>query len=386
VRVLFVISDLGFHGAQKQVVELARELVRRGHAALIYTLNDDRPRAAELRGSGVELTVDQKRRRLDPAVLLRLRRTIRAWRPDIVHGFLYDGELYARLAGLGSGAAVLNSERSDNYELTRLQMIVHRLTIGLVDGVVANSHSGSAFAQRYLGYPPQRMHVVWNGIHIEELEHRVKGAADHRREFFGEGDHRIACMVGHIKPAKDYVLALDTAAMLVDMAPEWRVLFVGDALAPSGTYHAGRDSDTGAYKRAVLARYERLGIGEKVKFAGARPDAVAILAQCDVQLMTSSCEGFPNAVLEGMAVGVPVVSTEYSDIRLILPRSQQIVRERSPRRLARAILAVHREREAIAAEQKRWVRAHASLEAATSALERVYATYAPPALQARRAS
>ena len=65
MRVLFVISDLALHGAQKQVVELSRELARFGHEIAIYTLNADAPRARELRGSGVDVVVDQKRSRLD---------------------------------------------------------------------------------------------------------------------------------------------------------------------------------------------------------------------------------------------------------------------------------------------------------------------------------
>ena len=67
MRVLFIISDLTFGGAQTQVVEMAREFVRRGDEAAIYTLNSDVPRAPELEGSGVELVVDQKRVKLDPA-------------------------------------------------------------------------------------------------------------------------------------------------------------------------------------------------------------------------------------------------------------------------------------------------------------------------------
>src|SRR4029079_11196074 len=48
MRLLFVISDLALHGAQKQVVELSRELASRGHQVAIYTLNADAPRAREL--------------------------------------------------------------------------------------------------------------------------------------------------------------------------------------------------------------------------------------------------------------------------------------------------------------------------------------------------
>jgi glycosyltransferase involved in cell wall biosynthesis len=216
--------------------------------------------------------------------------------------------------------------------------------------------------------------VVWNGLRIEELERRAQCLEDYKREFFGAGDHKVACMIGHIKPAKDYHLALDVAAALVRRAPEWRVLFLGEALSGT-TYRAGQDSDTNDYKRSVLAHFERLDIADRVRFAGVRTDACAILAQCDVQLMTSCREGFPNVVLEGMVLGVPVVSTEYSDIRHILPRESQIVASRDPAALAQAILDADANRDAIVAEQKRWVRTHATIETATRELERVYSGY-----------
>jgi glycosyltransferase involved in cell wall biosynthesis len=240
--------------------------------------------------------------------------------------------------------------------------------------VVANSRSGSAFAQRLYGYDPAHMHVVWNGMRIEELERRAASSVNYREEFFGAGAHRIACMVGHIKPAKDYHLALDTAATLVTLDPRWRVLFLGEALSGLA-YKAGHASDTVDYKQSVMEHFRRLGIADKVRFAGARADAPAILAQCDVQLMTSCREGFPNAVLEGMVLGVPVVSTDYSDIRMILPRASQVVASRSPDELARAILAASRDRAALVAEQKRWVRENASIERAARRLEGVYEHY-----------
>lgn len=375
MRVLFVISELTFGGAQKQVVELARQLVRHGHEAAIYTLNEDVPRAPELEGSGVELVVDQKRWKLDPAVLRRLRAKIVRWRPDIVHGFLFDGDIYARLAALGTGTPVLNSERSDNYTISRIQKLAHRLTKPLVDGVVANSRSGSRFAQALYGYAPGQMHVVWNGLRIEEFERRGESAADYKRELFGPGEHKVACLVGAIKPAKDYPLALETARALVESDPAWRVLFIGDQLAKKVNYGVGRDSDSGDYKAMVMARYERIGHHDRIRFAGERPDAPAIVKQCDVLFMTSRWEGFPNVVLEAMVLGVPVVSTEYSDIRDILPRPQQVVASRSPRELAQAIVAAHADREAIAAEQRRWVNAHAGIETITRELERVYSRY-----------
>jgi glycosyltransferase involved in cell wall biosynthesis len=382
MRVLFIISELTLGGAQKQVVELARELVRVGHDAAIYTLNDDVPRAKELEGSGVELIVDQKRWKLDPAVIARLRRFIARWRPDILHGFLYDGDIYARLAAAGTGIPVLNSERSDNYTISKVQKAAHLATRFLVDGVVANSRSGAAFAERLYGYDPAHMHVVWNGLRADEFAKKAASTESYRETFFGPGAHKLAVMVGAIKPAKDYPLALDTAAALVRSAPEWRVLFLGDQLVKRVDYGVGKDSDSGDYKAMVMRHFERLDLDREVKlgkirFAGERRDAPAIVAQADVFFITSCREGFPNVVLEAMALGVPVVSTDYSDIRHILPRASQVV-ARAPEALAAAIVAAERERDAIAQEQKRWLRAHATIEQAALNLENVYQRYVRP--------
>src|SRR5205823_2271852 len=123
-------------------------LTRRGHAVAVYALNKENPRVAELEGSGVIFISDQKKRKFDISLLLRLRRFISEFRTDVVHGFLFDGDFYSRLAGVGTGAAVINSERGDNYKLNFNQRISHWPTKQLADAIVANSHAGAAFARR----------------------------------------------------------------------------------------------------------------------------------------------------------------------------------------------------------------------------------------------
>jgi len=365
LRILHVISGLTTGGAERQLIILSRDFVRRGHEVLIYTLNDRVPRLPELKDCGVAVVVDQKRLRLDPLVIARLRRTARSWGADVAHGWLYDGNIYTRIALRGLGIPVINSERSDNYRLSYAQRLGYALTRGWETALVANSHAGLAFASRLHRVPVDRGHVVWNCIDIAAAELEASAAPALRAALWPGREVFIACLVGTVTPPKDHLLALDTAAVLRQRDPRWRFLFVGD---PS--------RDPGAYPRAVRARLRELQLENVCRFTHERTDAIAHIAASDVLFSTSLFEGFPNVVLEAMACGTPVASVEYSDIRRILPLPWQVAPQRSPELLADAIQRAAHERESVAPAQRAWVERHATVERTVTAMEAVYAVYA----------
>lgn len=362
MRVLFVNSGLGLGGAERQIVLLSKELVRRGHAASIYTLNRYVARVDELSGSGVDVVIDQKRWRLDPSVLWRLRSHIRAWQPDVVHGFLYDGNLYSRLAAAGMGVVVLGSERNDNYRVPVVHRAGYWLTSRLSHGIVANSFSGASFAQRLHRLTDARLHVVWNGIDLSEVDARLAGAVDVAGEIWPGDGLLKACMVGAIKPSKDYHLALKVMRELVRRDDRWRFICVGDELIRAQSGEKGE----------ILAECDRLGLAPYVRFIGRRSDVLEIMQSCDALLITSTHEGFPNVVLEAMACGTPVASTLYSDVARILPRPWQVVPSRDPRALADALTRCVDERPDLAAAQRQWVETHATVAVSASAMLQVY--------------
>lgn len=336
--------------------------MHRGHEVSVYTLNRDTTRIDELAGVDVEVVIDHKRRRLDLGVLRRLRRHIAAWRPDLVHGFLFDGNLYSRLAAWGLRVAVLNSERSDR-PIAAAQRIAYRLTAALCDGVVANSHAGALRARHVHRLP--EVDVVWNGIDLAEIDARLAAAARPAPEIFpGEGLKRL-CMVASIKPVKDHRLALRTLRCLLDQDASWRLICVGDELARK----------TPGYKADVLAERDRLGLEPYVKFVGYRRDVPELIASSDLLLATSVHEGFPNAVLEAMACGTAVVSTDYSDARRILPVAETVVGSRCERDIAAAVMHAYPRRAEIARVQRRWVEQHATTAASAGALLAVYGKY-----------
>lgn len=357
-----MVSGLGLGGAERQVVMLSRELVRNGHEASIYTLTQRVPRLDELAGSKVHAVTDGKRWRLDPGVVRRLRRHILAWRPDIVHGFLYDGNVYARLAACSTGIPVFNSERNDNYTVSLLQRMGYRLTSTLCDGVVANSHAGAQFAQRLHRMREDQVHVVWNGIDLDEVDSRLARSAHPARSIFPDAGVKRLCLVGAIKPQKDYLLALRLMRRLLDEDPAWRLICVGEQLADGAP----------GYKKRVMDEHGRLGLEPFVKFLGHRRDVPELIASSDLLLVTSLHEGFPNVVLEAMACGTAVVSTDYSDVRRILPSAEQVVASRAEPELIEALRRCYERRSELAMLQRRWVEQHATASASAAALLAVY--------------
>lgn len=365
VRIVIVISNLIFGGAETQVIALSAGLTKRGHAVAIYTLNANNPRAEELSGSGVRLVSDQKNWKFDVMVMMRLRRFIKDFKADIVHGFLFDGDFYSRLASVGTRVPVINSERNDNYRLNFNQRIGHWLTHRLADAVVANSYAGAGFARRLFASKKNAIHVVWNGLDVYAIDRRTGNCEQNYAEHFFGRPVKIACLVGAIKPQKDYLLALKIAHCLTKNHSEWRVLFVGDQLG-----------NTGEYKQTVMQAYEQLALAGRAVFAGLRRDVPEIISQCCVLFSTSLHEGFPNVVLEAMAVGTPVVSALYSDIGHILPMDWQVVPDRSVERFVTAILRADAENKVVRGQQRQWVEAHATVECASARLETIYKLYA----------
>jgi len=310
---VLVISDLEFGGAQRQVVELANELEGQGVTVYVCSLSPYVPLAKYLRRRD-RLIVIPRRWRLDATVVFRLARFLRRVRADVVHGFLFDAQIASRLAGrLALNPAVVGSERNTNYESKTTDVLALRATRSLQDLVVANSNSGADFNSSLIGYPRDLYRVVRNGVDVEKFCRR---STQPMKDTLGiPSDALVIGMFASFKQQKNHYLLLEVARDVIDRIAAVRFLFVGDAL-----YKGMSDSD--AYKDRLLERVETLGIGAHCVFAGNRPDVEKLYPVCDITVLPSLFEGTPNVVLESMACGVPVVATDVSDNRAIVPNGE----------------------------------------------------------------
>jgi len=166
-----------------------------------------------------------------------------------------------------------------------LNVLTHTL---LIDATIAVSNDVRDSLVRAAGLPRRRIRVIRNGINLARPPAATDGLPP--RE---PGEVRIGYF-GRLSPEKGVHVLLQAFAALADDVPHARAFIVGD----------------GPDRAALEALAGRLGLGERVRFLGFRSDARALMGQVDVVAHVPLYEGFGLVVLEAMAAGRPVVTSD----------------------------------------------------------------------------
>lgn len=323
MRILLLISSLEHGGAERQVVQLANRLDPKRFEVALCSLSDRNALGCDLRERDRRLFVIPKRWRYDVTAAFRVAELMRRLRTQLVHAFLFDAEIVARLAGrMARVPVIVGSERNTDYRRPLLQRSCLRLTQGICDLTVANSRAGRRFAVYSLGVDENRVEVVHNGVDVDRFCPGDGSAV--RAALNIAPDEKVVGMVASFKPQKNHPMFLRVVQQVLKNNPRTRFLCVGEQLHVEGNgalslkSGAGFHGDTRAYQGRVSQAIHQAELGDRVLFLGHRDDMTAVYRACDLTILTSRHEGTPNVVLESMACGVPVVITDVSDNALIV--------------------------------------------------------------------
>jgi glycosyltransferase involved in cell wall biosynthesis len=274
--------DVG--GAERVALRLASALdPRRYEISIVAFVPGDGRLREQARAKGLHTAILGRRGAAGPLLVFRLYRWLRRARPDVLATFMFHANVSGRLAGRLAGVPViLNSERVVGWE-SRYRVLINRWTVTLADVLTTNSAAGREFWSGRLGVPRDRMHVLYNGLDTDE---------------FAPGEARpvgAPCVIGvlarlHRANGHDWFLS---ALARLPGEPNWTCLMSGDG--PEGA--------------RLSKRVSELGLADRVKLVGHVKDAPQFLRSLDVYVHPALVAGMPNAVLEAMACGVPVVAT-----------------------------------------------------------------------------
>ena len=284
MRIAHVVIGGDVAGGQIVALRLAQATLEAGHDVLFVSPSGG-PFLDLVREAGMPAHVVPLSGVFDLRALMRLVRVFRTAHVDVVHTHGHFAvNVLARVAGRLAGAGVLSHMHIQNAFRTgrgrRAQITLDNATARLCFAIVAVSEATRADLVRQ-GYP-KRTVTVPNGIEATEAAEAVQLA---------EGPTILeVARLADVKGQRTLIAALaglDATAVLV-----------------------GRDLEHGgAYEDELRAEAQRLGVAERVVFAGYRTDVPQLLAGCDVFCLPSRAEGMPLVVLEAMAQGKPVVAS-----------------------------------------------------------------------------
>ena len=337
VKLVYLINGLGAGGAERSLAELLPFYGRAGIETTVVCLTATAIGVeSDVRVSGCDLVFLPGRRL--PQWTHSFRALIRAHRPDLIHTTLADANLVGRVGSAGTGIPVLTSLVNTPYVAARAKdkrlrpwkvRIVREVDGWTARNLTTHFHALThAVRDAYvetLRIPRDRITVIARGRDTVRLGVQTPERRRSVRHTLGlEDRHEVLINVARQEYQKGQRFLLEAFARLAASRPNLILLV------------AGRDGHQTPELREL---HSRLGLGNRVRFLGHRTDIPDLLTASDIFVFPSLLEGLGGAVIEAMALGLPVIASDIPVLREVVEegRTAELVEPESSIALAAAI-------------------------------------------------
>jgi glycosyltransferase involved in cell wall biosynthesis len=337
--ILFVVNGLGTGGAERSLAELLLRLPDEGIRPTVACLFR-RAEGVEAEVLATGVTVHFLKQRTLLGRVRGLRRLIRSERPQIVQTTIYEADVAGRLAArrLAPVLSVLVNTPYDAIRLHDPNVRPLRLrSLRAIDGWTARhltshfhaiTHAVKRSAVESLRIPENRITVIPRGRDSERLGLSTPSRRRAARRKLGIGDEEeVVIAVGRQEFQKGHRYLLEAVTRLRPRRSKLHVIIPGRR---------------GNATAALEALHGDLDLGDTVRFLGHRDDVGDLLSAADVFAFPSMYEGLGGAVVEAMALGLPIVASDLPAIREVVEEGGNalLVQRGDPAALAHAIDAL----------------------------------------------
>lgn len=283
-KLIFYIDSLGIGGAERVFSNLANGMAKKGHKVTVIndygTESMEYPLSSNIRRYFLG---DRRQGFIGRTVsrVLELQQIIRTERPDIVISFKKGPNYRLIMAKIITGCKIIVSVRSASIKEygSGVKRIMALFLFRFADGIVFQTEEQAAY---FTETERKKSAIIYNPI---------------RRDFFDttwrDNENRIIC-VGRLERVKRPFLLLEAFKNIKDEFPNSELVFLGD----------------GSLKDFMVSYCVKHYLADRVFFWGRVENVPAELAKSGVYVLCSEWEGLPNALMEAMAVGVPVIATD----------------------------------------------------------------------------
>ncbi len=302
MKIVYFIDHLRPDGTQRVLRQLIEGLADRGHEQAVVCWNDswDEVLLTALKDARAEVRIVGKWPLITGYGILATWLWLRREAFDVAVTFLFFSDVLGRtLAHVAGIPRMVSSIRARNVNYAGWQRWLVRSTMRWADAVILNSAAVRDFAIREEGAAPEKIHVIPNGVRVEEYAHPMSRVAL-RAEFGLSSDQVLIGAVGRLTQQKGFDLLIRALALLKQ--ENVHVVLIGEG------------EESSSLKQLAA----QLGVASRVHFAGYRRDVPQILGALDLYVQPSRFEGMPNALLEAMAAGCPVIASDVDGNRELI--------------------------------------------------------------------
>jgi len=276
VRIIQVLHSHGFGGAERHALLLMQGLLERGHA-VIYAGPSDSWLAEQCQQNEIEVYHLRMSGMYDLFSHIRLRKLVRGWQPDIIHGHLLRGARYTGCAAAGIAPAVCTA---------------HATTAGKHMGKCRRIIAVSNAVRKTLlgfGYPDEKISVIHNGV--PDIQ----------------GDSRESAR-SELGISTDTAALLNAGRFIRDKGQD--ILVAGFKDIPDIHLYLAGDPST-SFGREVMKSAEG---SANIHFIGYHPDIQRLLPAFDGYISASRRESFGLSLVEASAAGLPVIAADVGGV------------------------------------------------------------------------
>jgi glycosyltransferase involved in cell wall biosynthesis len=329
-RVARIITRLNIGGPSIQAIGLSRELAGLGFETCLihgHLADSEGDMTTLLPLHGIEnVYVDDLVRPISPfhdlRALWRLYRTLRRWRPEIVHTHMAKAGSLGRLAAVAYNrtrgdapqARLVHTYHGHVFEgyfgspSTRLFLMVERWLAKRTDVLIAISPQVRTDLLETYGVACEaQLRLIPLGFDLDRL---LAITADDRMRARDAlqipPDAIVVTTVGRLTAIKQHTLFLEMARLLATRSDRFLFLIVGD----------------GELRGELESQARTLGLASQVRFLGWRGDLETVYGASDLFVLTSRNEGTPVALIEAMAAGITPVSTDVGGVKDVVTSSE----------------------------------------------------------------
>lgn len=284
-----------------------------------------------LEAEGVEVVqLDMPQGKITFKGLLRLWKTLRRIRPDVVQTWLYHADLIggvvSRLAGVRAVFWGIRHGNPTEETVKRSTVLVAKasaLLSRLIPRRIVSCSKEAVANHVAIGYDERRFVVIPNGYDLTKFQPQESAANELKRALELPKDVFLIGMVARFVTPKDHKNLLSALAYALETNPSIVCLLVGTGMERSNS--------------RLMQWATAAGCEKQLRFLGRRTDIPAVMSALDVHVLSSFAEGFPNVIAEAMVCGTPCVTTVAGDAPLIVGDTGWVVPAQDSRSLGDAI-------------------------------------------------